>query len=98
MEEEPTYHPLWGVPAIIAWLPEGVTATGPDFYERTKQSPDRVIEIWHSVRDAVKYAMANPKPDLHPSIMTNGQIFHPDQVKAACAGILRQDREDASRA
>ncbi len=96
MEEDP-YHPLWGFPARIAWLPDGVTATAPDFYEQTKESPDRTIEKWYSVRDAVKYAMDNPKPNLRPWIMTNGQIFHPDQVKAQRIEILRQDRENAAR-
>jgi hypothetical protein len=91
------YHPLWGFPARIAWLPDGVTATPPDFYEQTKVSAHRIIEICYSVRDAVKYALDKPKPGLKPWIMTNAQVFSPDQVKAARVDILRQDREDASR-
>lgn len=93
MQEDP-YHPLFGHPARIAWLSEGTNGTAPDFYEETKASPDRLIEMWYSVRDAVKYAMDNPKPGLKPWIMTNGQVFHPDQVSAMRIEILRQDRED----
>ena len=97
MEEEDPYHPLFGHPARIAWLPEGMTATAADFYEPTKASPDRLIELWHSVRDAIKYAMDNPKPGLKPSIMTSGHVFHYAQVKAARVKILEQDHKDGAR-
>ena len=96
MEEDP-YHPLFGHPARIAWIPEGENATAPDFYEQTKTSSDRLIEIWYSARDAVKYAMDNPKSGLKPWIMTNGQVFPPDQVRAARVKILQQDHLDAHR-
>ena len=90
------WHPLYGPKAILLWFPETKTATAPDFHAHSATESTARIETWWSVRDAIKYAAANPRKGFRPWLFVNAEVFHPDRVISAAAEILKQDHEDAS--
>jgi hypothetical protein len=83
--------------AILLWFPTGEIPSIFNFEATHDQLTERTVEKWWSVRDAVKYAIDNPKVGLSPWMLVKTQQFAPTQLLEARSRILQQDREDALR-
>jgi hypothetical protein len=81
-------HPLFGPSATVLWLEESAAAALGDFGGGEK---------WWSLRDAVKAAVATPRPGFKPWVKVDDKIFSPEEVHRAAAHIHEQDRADARR-
>jgi hypothetical protein len=72
----------------VAWLSESERATKDDFQ---KMGRDVVVELWSSVKDAVRMSVDNTKTGLKPWLMVRGRIFSPEELASARAWFIYDD-------